>query len=212
MEERERVLLDNLKLVRWFVRKNPRGSRLAGGQEEFFGDLLPAYVEGVDEWLKSDRSLGVSTYVVNMLGWKLERLLLEYRFIKVRNPSKKLSEEINGHKRLILQLLKRVVHFHGGEGRCTDSALSVPAEQAEGLVAEDLARTIRKVLGTLDKRERKILELRWGLTGFRKLTLEEVGKLWKITRERVRQLEERALSKLRQPSRKKALEEFLYER
>jgi len=62
-----------------------------------------------------------------------------------------------------------------------------------------------KVLATLNDRERRIIALRFGLTGQEPLTLEEVGKLFGLTRERIRQLEAKALAKLRHPSRSSAL-------
>ena len=62
-----------------------------------------------------------------------------------------------------------------------------------------------KVLETLNERERKIIALRFGLNGQEPLTLEEVGKIFSLTRERIRQLEAKALTKLRHPSRSAAL-------
>jgi len=62
-----------------------------------------------------------------------------------------------------------------------------------------------KVLSTLNDRERRIIGLRFGLTGQEPMTLEEVGKLFGLTRERIRQLEAKALAKLRHPSRSAAL-------
>ena len=64
---------------------------------------------------------------------------------------------------------------------------------------------LEKVLETLTERERTILALRFGLTGEEPLTLEEVGKRFGLTRERIRQLEAKALAKLRHPSRSAAL-------
>jgi RNA polymerase primary sigma factor len=61
------------------------------------------------------------------------------------------------------------------------------------------------VLATLNDRERRIIGLRFGLTGQEPMTLEEVGKLFGLTRERIRQLEAKALAKLRHPSRSAAL-------
>ena len=71
----------------------------------------------------------------------------------------------------------------------------------KGIGSDELTR----VLDTLSDRESKILELRFGLTGEEPLTLEEVGKRFGLTRERIRQLEAKALAKLRHPSRSAAL-------
>ncbi len=65
------------------------------------------------------------------------------------------------------------------------------------------------VLKTLTPREEKVLRLRFGLEDGRPRTLEEVGKEFNVTRERIRQIEAKALRKLRHPSRSKKLRDFL---
>ena len=65
------------------------------------------------------------------------------------------------------------------------------------------------VLGSLTERERKVLELRFGLVDGYVRTLEEVGKQYKVTRERIRQIEAKALRKLRHPTRARQLQGFL---
>ena len=65
------------------------------------------------------------------------------------------------------------------------------------------------VLTTLTERERKVLELRFGLADGYERTLEEVGKQYKVTRERIRQIEAKALRKLRHPTRIRQLQGFL---
>jgi RNA polymerase primary sigma factor len=65
------------------------------------------------------------------------------------------------------------------------------------------------VLGSLTPRERKVLELRFGLEDGRSRTLEEVGREFHVTRERIRQIEAKALRKLRHPSRSKKLKDYL---
>ena len=72
-----------------------------------------------------------------------------------------------------------------------------------------LSESIEEVLGTLKERETRILRLYFGLDGPEPMTLEEIGSLLGITRERVRQIKEKALSRLRHVSRAKALETFL---
>ena len=66
-----------------------------------------------------------------------------------------------------------------------------------------------EVLSTLTPREEKVLRLRFGLEDGRSRTLEEVGKEFNVTRERIRQIEAKALRKLRHPSRSKKLRDFL---
>ncbi len=68
---------------------------------------------------------------------------------------------------------------------------------------------VENILDTLTPRERRVLQLRFGLVDARQLTLEEVGKRFGVTRERIRQIEAKALRKLRHPSRSKRLADFL---
>ena len=87
-----------------------------------------------------------------------------------------------------------------------DDNVPVPAEAASfTLLREQLV----EVLGTLTEREQKVLRLRFGLDDGRARTLEEVGKEFNVTRERIRQIEAKALRKLRHPSRSRKLKDFL---
>ncbi len=87
-----------------------------------------------------------------------------------------------------------------------DDNVPVPADAAAfTLLKEQLV----EVLGTLTDREQKVLRLRFGLDDGRARTLEEVGKEFNVTRERIRQIEAKALRKLRHPSRSKKLKDYL---
>ena len=87
-----------------------------------------------------------------------------------------------------------------------DEDASEPSEAASfSLLREQL----EEVLETLAPREKKVLELRFGIVDGRTRTLEEVGKEFNVTRERIRQIEAKALRKLRHPSRSKKLRDFL---
>ena len=87
-----------------------------------------------------------------------------------------------------------------------DEDASEPAEAASfSLLREQL----EEVLDTLAPREKKVLELRFGIVDGRTRTLEEVGKEFNVTRERIRQIEAKALRKLRHPSRSKKLRDYL---
>ena len=87
-----------------------------------------------------------------------------------------------------------------------DDHIPVPAEQAAFTL---LKEQINEVLDTLTERERNVLRLRFGLDDGRGRTLEEVGKEFNVTRERIRQIEAKALRKLRHPSRSKKLRDYL---
>ena len=72
-----------------------------------------------------------------------------------------------------------------------------------------LKEQVEDVLESLTERERKVLQLRFGLDDGRSRTLEEVGKEFHVTRERIRQIEAKALRKLRHPSRSRKLKDYL---
>ena len=94
---------------------------------------------------------------------------------------------------------------HLGDFIPDEDALA-PAEAAAYSLLKD---QIEEVLGSLNEREQKVLKLRFGLEDGRARTLEEVGKGFNVTRERIRQIEAKALRKLRHPSRSKKLKDYL---
>ena len=115
----------------------------------------------------------------------------------------------------ILKISKEPVSMDTPIGEEEDSHLGdfIPDEDAPA-PAEAASRTLLKeqlseILGTLTPREEKVLRLRFGLEDGRPRTLEEVGKEFDVTRERIRQIEAKALRKLRHPSRSKKLKDFL---
>ena len=87
-----------------------------------------------------------------------------------------------------------------------DENVPVPADAAAFTL---LREQLKDVLGTLTEREQKVLRLRFGLDDGRQRTLEEVGREFNVTRERIRQIEAKALRKLRHPSRSRKLKDYL---
>ena len=87
-----------------------------------------------------------------------------------------------------------------------DNHVTVPADAATSVL---LHEQLLEVLETLTEREQKVLKLRFGLEDGRPRTLEEVGKQFHVTRERIRQIEAKALRKLRHPSRSRKLKDYL---
>lgn len=87
-----------------------------------------------------------------------------------------------------------------------DEVMPVPAEAAAYTL---LKEQLLEVLGTLSDREQRVLRLRFGIDDGRARTLEEVGKQFNVTRERIRQIEAKALRKLRHPSRSRVLRDYL---
>ena len=87
-----------------------------------------------------------------------------------------------------------------------DNNIPVPAEEAAYTLLQE---QLEKVMETLTEREQKVIRLRYGLGSGRPRTLEEVGKEFNVTRERIRQIEAKALRKLRHPSRSRILKDYL---
>ena len=115
----------------------------------------------------------------------------------------------------ILKIAQEPVSLETPIGEEEDSHLGdfIPDEDAsepsEAASFSLLREQLEEVLDTLAPREKKVLELRFGIADGRTRTLEEVGKEFNITRERIRQIEAKALRKLRHPSRSKKLRDFL---
>ena len=87
-----------------------------------------------------------------------------------------------------------------------DENLLSPVDQASKQLLKD---HLDEVLSTLTEREARVLKLRFGLDGSKQMTLEEVGRVFGVTRERIRQIEAKALRKLKHPSRRKKLQDYL---
>lgn len=151
-----------------------------------------------------NRLTQVSKYLVQELG---------------REPR---AEEIAGRMNLpiekvreILKICKEPISLETPIGSDEDSHLEDFIEDKSSLVPldsviqQELKEEIRKVISTLTKKEAEIIEKRFGIGDGVSQTLEEVGKHFRVTRERIRQLEGKALRKLRHPARSHALKLFL---
>ena len=152
---------------------------------------------------------------INKLIRVSRQLLQQYG----RDPSpEELAREMDMPEekvREILKIAQEPVSLETPIGEEEDSHLGdfIPDEDAPA-PAEAAAFTLLKeqlldVLDTLTDREKKVLKLRFGLDDGRARTLEEVGKEFQVTRERIRQIEAKALRKLRHPSRSKKLRDYL---
>jgi RNA polymerase primary sigma factor len=103
----------------------------------------------------------------------------------------------------------------GRDGEDEDSVLGDFIEDGDSVTPEEsatlqlLKEQVQSVLSTLSDREQKIIKLRFGLEGGKSHTLEEVGREFAVTRERIRQIEAKALAKLRKHKDSKKLHEYL---
>ena len=117
--------------------------------------------------------------------------------------------------RNILKISKEPVSLDTPIGTGSDSYLTDFIEDVDAVspheasIKENLRKNLNRVLGTLTPREEQVLRMRFGIDNEVDLTLEEVGKSFSVTRERIRQIEAKALKKLKHPNRKKQLESFV---
>jgi len=117
--------------------------------------------------------------------------------------------------REIIKIAQEPVSLETPIGEEDDSHLGDFIEDQDALAPSDAAayellkEQLEEVLDTLTEREEHVLRLRFGLDDGRTRTLEEVGQVFGVTRERIRQIEAKALRKLRHPSRSKRLKDFL---
>lgn len=164
------------------------------------------------------RTIRIPVHMVETIN-KLIRVSRQLLQELGREPSpEEIAKEMNmpvERVREILKISQEPVSLETPIGEEEDSHLGdfikddnvpVPADAA---VFTLLKEQLEEVLGTLTEREQKVLTLRFGLEDGRARTLEEVGKEFNVTRERIRQIEAKALRKLRHPSRSRKLKDYL---
>jgi len=152
---------------------------------------------------------------INKLLRENRRLVQEYG----REPTtQEIADEMEitpERVREILKISQEPVSLETPIGEEEDSSLGDFIEDQAALAPADAAsyqllrEQIGDVLDTLSIRERRVLQLRFGLEDGRSRTLEEVGREFSVTRERIRQIEAKALRKLRHPTRSRKLKDFL---
>lgn len=164
------------------------------------------------------RTIRIPVHMVETIN-KLIRVSRQLLQEKGREPSpEEIAEEMSISEekvREILKIAQEPVSLETPIGEEEDSHLGdfIPDEEvlapAEAAAFSMLKEQLVEVLDTLTEREQKVLKLRFGLDDGRARTLEEVGKRFDVTRERIRQIEAKALRKLRHPSRSKKLKDYL---
>lgn len=164
------------------------------------------------------RTIRIPVHMVETIN-KLIRVSRQLLQELGREPSpEEIAEEMNmpaDRVREILKISQEPVSMETPIGEEEDSHLgdfieddNVPAP-SDAAAFTLLKEQLVEVLGTLTEREQKVLRLRFGLDDGRARTLEEVGKEFNVTRERIRQIEAKALRKLRHPSRSRKLKDYL---
>ena len=164
------------------------------------------------------RTIRIPVHMVETIN-KLIRVSRQLLQTYGREPSpEEIAEEMGisvDKVREIQKIAQEPVSLETPIGEEEDSHLGdfIPDEDvpapAEAAAFSMLKEQLVEVLDTLTEREQKVLKLRFGLDDGRARTLEEVGKEFNVTRERIRQIEAKALRKLRHPSRSKKLRDFL---
>ena len=177
--------------------------------------IRQAVGRGIAEQARAIRLPVRQVETVNKLIWQQRRLLQEYG----REPT---SQEIGAAMELrpeqveeLRAMVQEPVSLESPVGAEEDAYLGDFVEDrnalspADAATAQLLREQLFKALATLPERESRLLQLRFGLVDDRSRTLEEVGREFGLTRERIRQIEAKALRKLRHPTRARKLKDFL---
>ena len=164
------------------------------------------------------RTIRIPVHMVETIN-KVKKVSSQLLHKNAHDPSaEEIAEELDmpiDKVREIMRVAQEPVSLETPIGEEEDSHLGDFIEDSDAPAPADAAshtllkEQLEDVLSTLTPREKKVLELRFGLEDGRNRTLEEVGKEFNVTRERIRQIEAKALRKLRHPSRSKRLKDFL---
>ena len=164
------------------------------------------------------RTIRIPVHMIETIN-KLKRVQRELSQKLEREPT---AKEISKAMRIEVEKVEEILKISqepsslqarvGNEGdtELAEFIYDENTESPEDMASYDMLKNhIEEVLDTLSERERKVLELRFGLKDSKPRTLEEVGKVFGVTRERIRQIEAKALRKLRHPSRSRKLKDYL---
>ncbi|MDG2051081.1 MAG: RNA polymerase sigma factor RpoD [Myxococcota bacterium] len=164
------------------------------------------------------RTIRIPVHMIETIN-KLVRATRHLVQVLGREPAaEELSEKLElplDKVRQVLKIAREPISLETPVGEEEDSSLSDFIEDSnainpqEAVIDANLAQQTREVLATLAPREARVLKMRFGIDEDSNHTLEEVGQDFEVTRERIRQIESKALRKLRHPSRSRALKSFL---
>jgi RNA polymerase primary sigma factor len=163
------------------------------------------------------RTIRVPVHMVETLN-KINKIRRSFVQEHGREPSHaELAKELNiDEKKIknIIKISKEPISLETPVGESEDAFIKDFIENenefspADTVASNDLKERVREILKTLTPREEKVIKMRFGIDVASEHTLEEVGKDFSVTRERIRQIEVKALRKLRHPSRSKKLQSF----
>ena len=164
------------------------------------------------------RTIRIPVHMKELIS-KLTKVTRRYRQEFGRDPT---LEEYTRHLHIsadkvrnVLKIMQEPISLSTPVGEDEDSSLEDFIEDKVGMPPSHSAlkylrdKEVEKILSSLSEREARIIKLRFGIDSGYPRTLEEVGRIFKVTRERVRQIEAKAISKLRHPSRSKSLRDYL---
>ena len=166
------------------------------------------------------RTIRIPVHMVETIN-KMKRIYRQLEKEKDREPTdEEIAEEMDMSVEKVREIRKisqdqQPISLDAPIGEEEDSYLGDFIENDDALTPDDAAsfsllrEKLDEVLDTLTDREKRILELRFGIEDGRSRTLEEVGKEFGVTRERIRQIEAKALRKLRHPTRSKEIKDYL---
>ena len=164
------------------------------------------------------RTIRIPVHMVEVIN-KLARVQRQMLQDLGREPTpEELAKELDMTPEKVVEVQKygrEPISLHTPLGEEGDSEFGDLIEDSEAIVSADavsftlLQEQLHSVLGTLSEREAGVVKMRFGLTDGQPKTLDEIGKVYSVTRERIRQIESKTMSKLRHPSRSQVLRDYL---
>ena len=164
------------------------------------------------------RTIRIPVHMVEVIN-KLARVQRQMLQDLGREPTpEELASELDMTAEKVIEVQKygrEPISLHTPLGEDGDSEFGDLIEDSEAIVPADavnftlLQEQLHDVLDTLSEREAGVVSMRFGLTDGQPKTLDEIGKVYGVTRERIRQIESKTMSKLRHPSRSQVLRDYL---